>query len=89
MRKARRSGSPAFHEWRKRVKDLWYQAQIVQKLNETVLCEIAESAKNLGQQLGDLHDLAFFRQRLQAGTEFTEAERTLLLGLICSREREL
>jgi len=78
-----------FHEWRKRVKDLWYQAQIVQKLNETVLCEIAESAKNLGQQLGDLHDLAFFRQRLQAGTEFPEAERTLLLGLICSREREL
>jgi len=78
-----------FHEWRKRVKDLWYQAQIVQKLNETVLCEIAESAKNLGQQLGNLHDLAFFRQRLESGTEFPEAERTLLLGLICSREREL
>jgi CHAD domain-containing protein len=78
-----------FHEWRKRVKDFWYQAQIVQTLNETVLCEMAESAKSLGQQLGDLHDLAFFRQRLQARPEFPEAERTLLLGLICSSEREL
>ncbi len=78
-----------FHTWRKRVKDLWYQAQIVQKLNETVLCEIAQSAKTLGRQLGDLHDLAFFRERLEAGTEFPKDERALLTGLIYAWEHEL
>ncbi len=78
-----------FHTWRKRVKDLWYQAQIMQNLNETVLCEIAQAAKVLGQQLGDLHDLAFLRHRLEKGSEFPEDERHLLLGLICARERAL
>ncbi len=78
-----------FHTWRKRVKDLWYQAQIVQRLNETVLCNIAESAKSLGRELGELHDLAFFRERLEAGAESPEDERAHLLGLICAREREL
>lgn len=78
-----------FHCWRKRVKDLWYQAQILQNLNQTILCEIAEGAKTLGHELGDLHDLAFLRERLEGGAEFPEDERSLLLGLICTREREL
>ena len=71
------------------MKDLCYQAQIVQKLNETVLCEIAEGAKSLGRELGELHDLAFFRERLEADAESPGDERALLLGLICAREREL
>lgn len=78
-----------FHAWRKRVKDLCYQAQILQNLNQTVLCEMAEGAKNLGRHLGELHDLAFFRQRLETGAKFPEDERALLLGLICARECEL
>ena len=30
MRKARRSGSPAFHEWRKRIKTLWYALRLLE-----------------------------------------------------------
>jgi len=78
-----------FHSWRKRVKDLWYQSVILQNLSQTVLCEIAEAAKTLGSQLGELHDLSFFRQRLETGSDFPEEERAVLLGLICAREREL
>ncbi len=78
-----------FHTWRKRVKDLCYQAQILQQLNPTILCEIAGAAKILARHLGDLHDLAFFRERLETGADFPENERSLLLGLICSREQEL
>ncbi|HEY3662099.1 MAG TPA: CHAD domain-containing protein [Chthoniobacterales bacterium] len=78
-----------FHSWRKRVKDLWYQAQVLQNLNQTILCEIAEGAKTLGHELGDLHDLAFFRERLEGSAQFPEDERALLLGLVCTREREL
>ncbi|MGI8889178.1 MAG: CHAD domain-containing protein, partial [Chthoniobacterales bacterium] len=57
--------SEDFHSWRKRVKDFWYQAQILQNLNRTILCEMADAAKSLGQQLGDLHDWACLRHRLE------------------------
>jgi CHAD domain-containing protein len=78
-----------FHSWRKRVKDIWYQSRVLQSLNPAVMCEIIQEARTLGQRLGDLHDLAFFRIRLEAETGGAEEERTVLLGLICTREREL
>ncbi|MGH8095594.1 MAG: CHAD domain-containing protein [Chthoniobacterales bacterium] len=78
-----------FHSLRKRVKDIWYQARILQNLNRAVLSEMAEAAKTLGQRLGDLHDLASFRDWLEASADSPEEERAVLLGLICAREREL
>jgi len=78
-----------FHSWRKRVKDIWYQTRLLQNLNRPVLCEMAEAAKTLGQRLGDLHDLAFFRFRLEAEEGCREDERSVLLGLLCTREPEL
>ncbi len=77
-----------FHSWRKRVKDLYYQAQILRELHPG-LRVVAAGAKALSRQLGDLHDLAFFRERLEGSLEFPETERALLLGLLCTREREL
>jgi CHAD domain-containing protein len=78
-----------FHSWRRRVKDLWYQLRILQNLNPAVMCEITQAAKTLGEQLGELHDLAFFRAGLEAAQHGDEGERKGLLGLVCSREREL
>ena len=51
--------------------------------------EMADAAKSLGQELGDLHDLAFFGNRLAAEEGCRDDERTVLLGLICTREPEL
>ncbi len=81
-------GTEKFHSWRKRVKDLYYQAQILRDLHPG-LRETAAEAKALSRQLGELHDLAFFRERLEGSLEFPETERALLLGLLCTREREL
>jgi CHAD domain-containing protein len=78
-----------FHSWRKRVKDLWYQSLILRDLNRTVVCEIADAARTLSRQLGDLHDLAFLRHRLETSAACPEDERTVLFGLISAREREL
>ena len=78
-----------FHALRKRAKDIWYQARILQNLNRAVLSELAEAAKTLGQQLGDLHDLASFRGWLEGGDDSPEEERAILLGLTQTREREL
>lgn len=78
-----------FHTWRKRVKDLCYQALLLQNLKPSVLCEMAATAKTLGQHLGELHDLSFFRVHLETRQNLPESERTLLLGLICARAGEL
>lgn len=78
-----------FHSLRKRVKEVWYQTRILQCLNSAVMCALADAAKTLGQGLGDLHNLAFFRTRLEAEEVSRDDESTVLLGLICQREGEL
>ena len=78
-----------FHSLRKRVKEVWYQTRILQCLNPAVMCAMADAAKTLGQELGDLHDLALFRNRLEAEEGCRDDERIVLLGLICTRESEL
>jgi len=78
-----------FHSLRKRVKEVWYQTRILRCLNPAVMRETANAAKTLGQELGDFHDLALFRNRLAAEEGCHDDERTVLLRLICTREAEL
>jgi len=46
------------HEWRKRVKDLWYQARLLS------IKRVARDAKALSKLLGDDHDLAVLSTEL-------------------------
>ena len=78
-----------FHSWRRRVKDFYYQARLLRNLKPAVMGEITEGAGTLGQKLGDLHDLAFFRIHLEVEPGICEEERSVLLGLIGAGEREL
>jgi CHAD domain-containing protein len=46
------------HEWRKRVKDLWYHCAILEESWQPVMKALADEAHELSDRLGDDHDLA-------------------------------
>jgi CHAD domain-containing protein len=46
------------HEWRKRVKDLWYQQRLLEDAWPRVMSALAREAKSLSRLLGSDHDLA-------------------------------
>ena len=58
---ARRGKDPTaenLHEWRKRVKDLWYHCAILERSWKPVMSALADEAHELSDRLGDDHDLA-------------------------------
>ncbi|MQA74796.1 MAG: CHAD domain-containing protein [Solirubrobacterales bacterium] len=46
------------HEWRKRVKDLWYHLRLLRESWPPVVGALADQAGRLGELLGNHHDLA-------------------------------
>jgi CHAD domain-containing protein len=59
MRVALRGGEDeAWHEWRKRVKDLWYAGRILEPLAPAQLGGLVSEADELSDVLGDHNDLA-------------------------------
>lgn len=73
---ARRTPSPEnLHEWRKRAKDLWYQVRILKPIQPEALDKLTGCLKQLGQLLGDDHDLFMIEEAArQAGLECRELE---------------
>jgi CHAD domain-containing protein len=51
----------AWHEWRKRVKDLWYAARILRPGAPLELGAVVDEADGLAELLGDHNDLAVLR----------------------------
>lgn len=80
------------HDWRKRVKDLWYHERLLRDAWPAVLDAHAEEAHVLSELLGDDHDLAVLRQRLANGVELpagTVIDAEALERLIDERRDEL
>jgi CHAD domain-containing protein len=59
----------ALHEWRKRVKDLWYQQALLCRLWPPVMTAVGEEAHELSDRLGDDHDLAVLADWFKEHTE--------------------
>jgi CHAD domain-containing protein len=125
MRRAARAGGARgrrLHEWRKRVKDLRYVAEMLQRSDQEgvgrlrdrvgakaskrarraanaeteFIGELARRADELGELLGEEHDLAVLVERVRSEAKATRASgapgpgtRRALLGLIAKRRRRL
>jgi CHAD domain-containing protein len=79
------------HEWRKRVKDLWYQVRVLKKIWPGEVGKLADELEKLGDYLSDHHDLALLRA--SAGENWKEigdeSEIETLIALIDQRAAEL
>jgi CHAD domain-containing protein len=86
------SPTPAnVHEWRKRVKDLWYHLRLIRDAWPDVVGELADAAHELADYLGDHHDLEVLAGDVGAreGIAAGDGERAILLELIERRQDEL
>jgi CHAD domain-containing protein len=99
----------AMHDWRKRVKDLRYAAEMLDRKQprrrkggrrgkrDELVHELARRADELGELLGEEHDLAVLAERLGSGSrtgtqkrlEIGGGTRGMLLKLIRRRRRNL
>jgi CHAD domain-containing protein len=80
----------AFHEWRKRVKYLWYHERILENVWAPVLEEMADQTHDLSDYLGDAHDLAELRALLKGDPDLVSiAPRDLVIGLLNQEEDRL
>jgi CHAD domain-containing protein len=65
------------HEWRKRVKELWYHHTLLRPCWPAVMEAVGDEAHELADRLGDDHDLAMLaewvRENAHADPEFFEA----------------
>jgi CHAD domain-containing protein len=67
MTTARKSGRREdFHEWRKRVKDLWYHVRLLKKLWGDMMEGYESSLKELEDALGEDLNLAILTERVQS-----------------------
>jgi CHAD domain-containing protein len=77
------------HEWRKRVKDLWYHLRLVRNVWPEVVGTTSEEAHELADLLGDHHDLAVLAEDI-AGRELPQnGGINTLPRLIARRQAEL
>lgn len=80
-----------FHEWRKRVKNLFYQLRILRPIWPDVIGELAGELKKLARYLSDDHDLALLHKRITEHVNDTVdvKEIEVLVSLINQRREEL
>jgi CYTH domain-containing protein/CHAD domain-containing protein len=54
------------HEWRKAVKYLWYQTRLLRDVAPSIIVPIVDALDDMGEALGDDHDLAVLVAQLDA-----------------------
>ncbi len=90
LARAKRSNE-RLHEWRKQVKYLWHQLQLLKPLWPGLVGELADQAHQLADYLGDDHDLAVLREKVLGNRELFPqlSMRSALVALIDRCRTEL
>jgi CHAD domain-containing protein len=81
-----------WHEWRKRVKDLWYQHRLLANAWPGLMKAQANECDELGTLLGDDHDLATLAATLTSTEGVSpppSVDSEAVIDLIAVRRREL
>ncbi|MDQ3759956.1 MAG: CHAD domain-containing protein [Actinomycetota bacterium] len=90
---SRAMGDPSdetVHEWRKRVKDLWYSLRLLEDVWPESIGATASEAHALSELLGDHHDLGEVRIAAEAGApELSPEAQVELLKWVRIRQDEL
>jgi len=78
------------HAWRKRIKDLWYQLRLLEKVWPAMIGGLTSESHELAELVGDHHDLALLTDELE-GTSLTltPPQRDALRELVERRQTEL
>jgi len=79
----------AFHEWRKRVKDLWHVLQLLEPSWPPVLGALVEQTHDLSDLLGDEHDLSVLAETVSGEDLGTAPERAAIAAFADGRRAEL
>ncbi len=88
--RARREPTLAnLHDWRKRVKDLWYELRLLSPVGGPAVRGQTQEARHLGEMLGTDHDLGVLSQTLARIDDAVAADLHPLRGLIEHRREEL
>src|SRR5262249_51109453 len=101
LKRVYQSGSKAFaaavkkpmvenlHEWRKQGKYLWHQLQVLQPVWPKVMGQLADQAHQLGDYLGDDHDLAVLGELVTEQPEkFGKSDTVEALVALVDRRRD-
>jgi CHAD domain-containing protein len=79
----------AVHEWRKRVKDHWYQARLLSPIWREPMKAHCDVTDELGDMLGKHHDLEVFQQRLGDDELGDAGDIDVLKGLVRRRQKAI
>jgi hypothetical protein len=81
----------SFHDWRKRVKYLWYHSRLLRLRAGQGAAALTDRLERLSRQLGEEHDLAVLGAQLRSDRTLTRSveHRELLLGLVAQRRSDL
>lgn len=85
----KRPEAEALHEWRKRVKDLWYHHSLLEAAWPGPLEAFGDEAHTLSDHLGDDHDLAVLIERFQEQEWPSSIDSVAFLALCEQRRAEL
>ncbi len=83
------SSFAGWHEWRKRVKDLWYQERLLASIAGPAVKGQASEAHALADVLGDEHDLGVLKGALQSERMAPPVDLDAVIELIDLRRHDL